>query len=328
LLREIWYDFTTSIKYSPVMKNIPLYVLCVIYLIVPMYGAEPKSPLTTIKFNQISTLKLDTLKTDVQFSISDINEVSIQGESMVLSSLGFNVVEGALSIDKGKYSSITPIKLNINLPSKCLLDIAVVENSHVFIPTMNAPVRLNAQDRSQVTLEGCVGLIVTASDDSKVKVNQCSGDVSVTLADRCEFGIKQGTLTKALITATELSRVSIMGSIQSLNLTTRGAAVIKLGAVTEAFVWTGRGNEHLSLQRLSGIADITSNYNSVLTVESANLKTLLAATAANGKIKIGGVVENVALSTRGGSEIVIDKVTGKILRKNEMRKGSIKILNP
>lgn len=310
------------------MKNIFLYALCVIYLIIPIAGSTDKSPLTTIKFNQVSTLKFDILKTDVQFSINDISEVSIQGERMVLSKLGFNVVEGVLTIGKGRYSSEKLAKLHITLPSTCLLDLAAAKNSQVIIPAMNAAVSVTAKESSQITIEGCVGLIVRASGDSKVSVNQCAGDISVTLADHSGLKIKQGVIEKGLITATETSRVSIMGSIRSLNLTTRGAANIKLEAVTEAFVWAGRGNEQVSLQSLSGIADVTSNYNSVLTVESANLKTLLAATAANGKIKIGGIVENAALSTRGGSEIVIDKVTGKILRKNEMRKGSIKILNP
>ena len=72
------------------MKNIFLVISCIVFLISPMVGAEPRSPLTSIKFKEISTLKLDTLKTDIQFSLSDRNEISIQGENKVLSKLGFN----------------------------------------------------------------------------------------------------------------------------------------------------------------------------------------------------------------------------------------------
>ncbi|GEM_PF-2380226 len=310
------------------MKNIFLVTSCIVFLISPMVGAEPRSPLTSIKFKEISTLKLDTLKTDIQFSLSDRNEISIQGENKVLSKLGFNESNSTLTIGKGRYTSEKLAKLHITLPAGCLLDLSVAKNSQLVIPAMKAVVRVAAKESSQITIEECVGLIVTANGDAKVTVNHCSGDVSVALADRSDFGIKQGVIEKALITASETSNVTLMGSIQSLNLTTRGAAIVNLGAITEAFIWVGRGNDQVSIQNLSGIADVTSIYHSVLTVENANLKTLLAATAANGKIKIGGVVENAALSTRGGSEIVIDKVTGKILRKNEMRKGSIKILNP
>jgi hypothetical protein len=126
----------------------------------------------------------------------------------------------------------------------------------------------------------------------------------------------------------ENSRVSIAALIQSLNLTTRGAADIKLEGVRDAFMWTGRGNERVLIKRLNGIAEVTANYDSKLTVDDANLDTLLASASATGKIIIKGTATNAAFSARGASEIVIDKVTGKILRNSKMHNGSIKIVNP
>lgn len=310
------------------MKNIFLFALFAFYLIIPVWGAETKMPVATIKFNRISALKIDILQTNIEFSVSDSNEISIQGESEMLSKLEFNESNTELTVTRGRYSLPDSVSLHISVPAKCLLELTVAQNSDVFVPKMNAPVRINIKERGQVVVEGCVGLIVTANEKSTVSVNKCVGDISVTLNDKSVLNIKQAEIEKALIKAMELSKIHINGNIKSLNLVTQGAANIKLESVTEAFVWAGRGNDQVAIQKLSGIADVTSNYNSVLRVGFANLKTLLAATAANGKIQIGGTVENAALSTRGGSQIVIDKVTGKILRKNEMRKGSIKILNP
>lgn len=310
------------------MKNIFLLVLFAFYLTIPVFGAESRAAIATIKFNRISALKIDILQTNVEFSISDSNEISIQGESEMLSKLEFNESNAGLTITKGRYVSQGSVKLHIFIPAKCLLDLTVGQHSEVFVPSMNAPIRINAKEQSQVFVERCIGLIVTAKEKSKVSITKCAGDISVMLNDKSVLNIKQATIEKALIKAMESTQVDIKGYIKNLNLVTQGAANVKLESVTEAFVWTGRGNDQVVIEKLSGIADVTSNYNSVLRVELATLKTLLAATAANGKVQIGGIVENAALSTRGGSQIIIDKVTGKILRKNEMRKGSIKILNP
>lgn len=311
------------------MKKISTFVLCALLLIINTVGSsETNRSGNTLKFNKVTTVIIDSLEADIQFILSDVDEVSIKGESKMLSSLLISPTSGVLKVSAGRYSDGALTKLQVVVPSTCLLDISVVGNSHVFIPRMNAPVRISQSELSEVTIESCAGLVLTASGATKTQVNQINGDISGTLSERSALGIKKGELKKALITATEYSRVSIGSSIQSLNLTTKGAADIKLAAITEAFMWTGRGNERVSIKRLSGIAEVAANYDSVLTVDAAALDTLLASASATGKIIIKGSVTNAALSSRGASQIMIDKVTGKILRNSQMHNGSIKILNP
>jgi hypothetical protein len=321
--------FVDQFKYSHMMKNILAFALYAILLILNVLDASAaKVRYNTIKFNTITTVAVNSLNADIQFVLSDANEVRVSGESNVLSNLVLNPENGVLKISAGRYAFGMPMKLQVAIPRTCLLDIAVVGNSHVFIPKMNAAVRLTLSELSQITVEACLGIVLTASGAAKVQFNQVKGDVSLTLSEHSEMGIMAGELKKALITATEYSHVSIAASIQSLNLTTRGASDVKLGAVREAFVWTGRGNERVLIKSLSGVAEVTANYDSMLTVDDANLDTLLAAAAATGKIIIKGTVTNAALSARGASQIVIDKVTGKILRNSQMHNGSIKIVNP
>ena len=321
--------FVDQFKYSLMMKNISVFALCAVLLILNALDASvAKSKYNTIQFNAISNVTVNSLAADIQFVLSDSNEVRISGESKMLSNLVLSPTKGVLKISAGRYASGMPMKLQIAIPRTCLLDIAIVGNSHVFIPKMNAAVRLTLSELSQVTVDACLGVVLTANGASKVQVNQVRGDMSLTLSEHSEVGIIAGELKKALITATEYSRVLIAASIQSLNLTTKGAAEIKLGAVREAFMWTGRGNERVSIKSLSGVAEVTANYDSMLTVEDASLDTLLASAAATGKIIIKGSVTNAALSARGASQIVIDKVTGKILRNSRMHNGSVKIVNP
>ncbi|MDP3935937.1 MAG: DUF2807 domain-containing protein [Alphaproteobacteria bacterium] len=312
------------------MKNIPVFVLCALLFVLTVLEASAnKSVVNTIKFNTISNVTLDSLEADIQFVLSDGNEVKVRGERKMLSNLVLNPTNGTLKISaENSAFGMQTVKLQIAVPSTCLLDVSVVGNSHVFIPKMNSALRLATAGLSQVTVDACIGLVLTATGATKVQVNQINGDVSLTLSEHSEMGMKRGDLQKALITATEYSRVSIAASIQSINLNTKGAADIKLAAVSEAFMWTGRGNERVSIKNLSGVAEVAANYDSMLTVDDANLDTLLASASATGKITIKGSVKNAALSARGASQIVIDKVTGKILRNIKMHNGSIKIVNP
>ena len=319
--------FSKSIKYSSVMK-IPIFVLCTAVLILSGLDAAAKTGVNTIKFNTITAVNVDSVEADIQFVLSESNEVSITGENKVLSNVVINPTEGTLKISAASDAFGMPVKLHIAVPSSCLLDVSVVGNSHVFIPKMNAAVRVTTAESSQVTVDSCIGLVLIATAESKTQVNQIQGDMSVTLSDHSALGIKAGVLKKALITATEHSYVSIGALIESLSLTTKGASDIKLAAVSAAFVWTGRGNERVLIKRLSGVAEVTANYDSALTVEAANLETLLASVSATGKIIIKGRVTNAVFSARGAGQIVVDKVTGKILRNSQMHNGTIKIVNP
>jgi hypothetical protein len=208
------------------------------------------------------------------------------------------------------------------------LDVEVIGKSHVFIPSIKAPVRVVADDLSQVTIDKCTGLVITQGGFAKTQIQQLAGDMSAALSGRSQLGIKSGTIATTLITATDETYISIAAAMQSLKLSTKGDAKIQLGSIINTLIWVGTGNEQISINNLSGTAEITANYNSRLNVEKANLDTLLAATSSTGKIKILGSVKNAALSARGASEIVIDKITGKILRKNQSSKGIITILNP
>lgn len=311
------------------MKNILVFVVCAAVLVLNVLDATSSvNSNTSIKFNNIITVTVDSLDADIQFVLNDTNEVKISGENKVLSNLVITPTRGILKISAVNDAFGMPIKLQIHVPNTCLLDVSVVRNSHVFIPNMNAAIRLTLGELSQVTVNGCLGLIVTSEGESKTQVNHILGDISVTLSERSAIGIKAGELKKALITSTEYSQASISASIKSLKLNTKGASDIKLGTISEAFVWTGRGNERVSIKSLSGIAEVAANYDSKLTVDSGNLETLLASASATGKIIIKGTVTNAALSASGASQIVVDKVTGKILRNSQMHNGTIKIVNP
>ncbi|MDP3641206.1 MAG: DUF2807 domain-containing protein [Alphaproteobacteria bacterium] len=311
------------------MKTIPIFVLYAVLLILnTLEASTTKGTVNTIKFNKITTVIVESLDADIQFVLSNDTDVSIKGESSMLSNLVLSPTQGTLKISAGSYAFGMPIKFQIAVPSTCLLDVSVVGDSHVFIPKTNAAVRLTLAGLSQGTVDACIGLVLTASGESKIQVNQIRGDMSVTLSDHSAMGIKEGELKKALITATEYSHVSIAALISSLNLITKGASDIKLAGVSKAFVWTGRGNGRVSIKRLSGVAEVTASYNSELTVEVANLETLLASASATGKIIIKGTVTNAVFSASGAGQIVVDKVTGKILRNSQMHNGTIKIVNP
>lgn len=311
------------------MKNILVFVVCAAVLVLNVLDATSSvNSNTSIKFNNIITVTVDSLDADIQFVLNDTNEVKISGENKVLSNLVITPTRGILKISAVNDAFGMPIKLQIHVPNTCLLDVSVVGNSHVFIPNMNAAIRLTLGELSQVTVNGCLGLIVTSEGESKTQVNHILGDISVTLSERSAIGIKAGELKKALITSTEYSQASIAASIKSLKLITKGASDIKLGTISEAFVWTGRGTERVSIKSLSGIAEVAANYDSRLTVDAANLETLLASVSSTGKIIIKGTVTNAALSASGASQIVVDKVTGKILRNSQMHNGTIKIVNP
>jgi hypothetical protein len=321
--------FKNQFKECQVMKHISVFVLSAVMLVLNIFDVSAENSTdNSLKFDAIRTVAVDSLEADIQFVLSNSNEVKINGETKVLSSLILRPTKGTLKISAGSYTFGQPMKLQISVPRTCLLDVSVVGKSHVFIPNMAAAVRITTTEVCQVTVEGCVGLVLTADGVSKTQINQIQGDMSLTLSDRSQLGIKGGDIGKSLITATENSRVSIAALIQSLNLTTKGSANIKLEGVREAFMWTGRGNERVLIKRLTGIAEAAANYDSTLIVDDAKLDTLLASASSTGKITIKGTATNAAFSARGASEIVIDKVTGKILRNSKMHNGSIKILNP
>jgi len=233
---------------------------------------------------------------------------------------------GVLTITQSS-RPIVPIKLRILVPNTCRLDISVLGKSHVFIPKMNAPLRVTTQDISQVTIGACLGLIATQSGFSKVQVNDITGDILVNQSAHSEFGMRNGTIATALMTIIDSGHTSVATPIESLKLTTKGSARVRLGSITKTFMWTGYANDKVFVQHLAGVAEVTANYDSKLTVESADLQTLLAAASSTGQIKISGSVKNAAFSAKGVSKIIVDKVTGKILRKNESNKGTVRILN-
>jgi len=279
----------------------------------------------TFKFDGISGIKLEQMEANIQFILGSSDQVIVvtEGENI----LTLTSQDGTLTINKASNSRM-PLQFRIVIPSNCKLDINVNGKSHIFIPSMSASLRISANDLAQVTINGCTGLILTQASFAKTQIAQLNGNMSVTLSDQSELGVQGGFIETTLITATDSTHVSLAASIQSLKLTTKGSATIQLHTITDTFTWIGRGNEKIYVKNLSGVADVTANYDSRLTVDKANLDTLLAATSSTGKIKISGTIKNAAMSARGASEIVVDKVTGKILRKNQSNRGIIKILNP
>lgn len=289
-------------------------------------------PNNVLKLSGVSTLKILPIEADIQFVVSSVlgkDEIGVLVEGQGIEALTINQGGGLLSIQRSsKTRSNTSLKFRVFVTNTCRLDVAVIGKSHVFIPNMAAPLRLALEDLAQVTVGGCSGLVLHQKGFVKTQVDTVVGDMVVTQSDQCLLGIKSGEIPKALITATESSSVSIAAQIYNLRLETKGKSRIHLGSVKQSSMWAGRGNETIVIHNLQGVADVTANYASQLTVEKADLQTLLAATSSTGKIKISGTVRDAAFSAKGASEIVVDKITGKVIRKNQSNKGIIKILNP
>lgn len=278
----------------------------------------------TFEFDGISSLKLEQIEGDIQFTTGPSSQVIIIMEDN--NTLTTTSQDGVLHISHPSPSG-AHLRFRMIIPATCKLDINVSGKSHVFVPNMASPLRVTANDLAQVTIDGCTGLILTQSSFAKTQIAQLNGNMSATLSDQSELGIQQGAIMTTLITAIDSTHVSIAAPIQSLKLTTKGSANIRVETITGTFMWIGRGNEKIYVKNLTGVAEVTANYDSRLIVEKANLDTLLAATSSTGKIKVSGTVKDAAMSARGVSEIVVDKVTGKILRRNQSNRGIIKILN-
>lgn len=296
-------------------------------LLITMCGLHGATPQNSIRFKDITTLKINSLSADIQFVLSSDKDVSIATEQRNLEELKLTSENNTLTISHSVSNDFPP-KLQIIIPNTLLLIIDVLENSHIFIPEMQAPVKVTAHDFSEVTIKGCTGLSVTLSEKAKVQIQKIDGDMVSTQMNKSEFAIKEGQIGTAFMTVTDQGMASIAATIGSLKLETKGTLNIKLKSVTKALNWAGRGNEQIGIHSLSGAADVSANFDSRLYVEDAKLDTLLAATGSTGKIEILGTIKDAALSARGASEIIVDKITGKILRKNLMHKGTIRILNP
>lgn len=288
------------------------------------YGAASQK---SVRFKDIRTLKLDSISADIQFLLSSDNDVSVMTEQENSNLLKFASEKGTLTISHNK-TSVFPPKVRITIPSTLTMYIDVHENSHIFVPEMNSPIKVTGREFSEVTIKGCKGLSVTLTDKAQVQIIKINGDMVTTLSNSSQLGIKEGEIKTAYMTVTDKSLATVAATILALKLETKGASQVKLKHVAKALSWASRGNETVGIHTLTGVADVSANYDSKLYVQEANLDTLLAAAAATGKIKILGTVKNAALSARGAGEIIVDKITGKILRKSQMHKGTIRILNP
>lgn len=295
-------------------------------LLIAMYSLHGATPQKSIRFKDITTLKIDRLSADIQFVLSSDKDVSITTEQRNLEELKLTSENNTLTISHSVSNDFPP-KVQISVPNRLLLIIDVRENSHLFIPEMQAPVKVTAHDFSEVTIKACTGLSVTLTENAKTQIHKIDGNMVSTQMNQSQFGIKEGQIETAHMTVTDQSLASIAATIGSLKLETKSNSNVKLKSVTKALSWAGRGNGSVSIHSLSGAADVSANYSSKLYVEDAKLDTLLAATGATGKIEILGTIKDAALSARGASEIIVDKITGKILRKSQMRKGTIRILN-
>lgn len=296
-------------------------------LLISLCSCQGATPEKSVRFKDISTLKIDSLSADIQFLLSSDKDVSITTEQRDFEELKLTSENNVLTVSH-RGSKGFPSKIRISVPNTLPLIIDVREKSHIFIPEMQAPVKVTAHDFSEVTIKACSGLSVTLSESTKAQIHQIEGNMVTTQMNQSQFAIKEGHIETAHITVTDQSLTSIAATIGSLKLETKGISTTKLKNVSKALSWAGRGNESVSIQSLSGAADVSANYDSKLYVEDAKLDTLLAATGSTGKIQILGTIKDVALSARGASEIIVDKITGKILGKSQMHKGTIRILNP
>ncbi len=278
----------------------------------------------------VRIIKLDINDLDIQFGIHDRDEIVISE----LTGMSVNQTLGLLSktretlyISYTKGAKKIP-KIRILLPNSCRLDISAKGRSHVFVPMMMSPIRLSAFEYSEVTIGSCSGLIARQKDFSKVQINNIVGDLVINLRGSSKMAVVLGKVETATAKIFDDARLSIGGAIQSINLETKGKSTIKLSEISRTFTWVGRGAEQVLVDRLFGTADLMGNYNAKFDVKEASLSMLYASTSSTSKISIGGIVTHAALSVRGASEIVIDKLTGNILRKSESSKGIIRILTP
>jgi hypothetical protein len=299
---------------------------CVI-LIIFFSSLLDASTQNTVRFKDITAVNVNSISVDIQFVLSSDHDVTITTEKQTIELLKIVSEKGILTIQQNGTSDFPP-KLRITIPNTILLTIDVRENSHIFIPEMISPVKVTGHDYSEVTIKACKGLSVTLTDRAKVQIVKMTGDMVSTQGNKSEFAIKEGQIGTSIMTVTDQSKSSIGATIDSLKLETKGASIVKLKNIAKALSWASRGNEQVAIHTISGAADVKVNNDSKLFIEDAKLDVLYAAVASTGKIKIQGTVKNAALSARGAGEIVVDKVTGKILRKSQIHKGTIRILNP
>lgn len=296
-------------------------------LLISLCSFQGATPQNSLRFKDISTIKIDSLFADIQFLLSSDKDVIITTERRDFEELKLTSENNILTVSH-LGSKDFPAKIRISVPNTLFLIIDVREKSHIFIPEMQAPVKVTAHDFSEVTIKACSGLSVTLSEKAKAQIHQIDGNMVTTQMNQSQFAIKEGQIETAHMTVTDQSLASIAATIGSLKLETKGISTTKLKNVSKTFSWAGRGNESVRLHSLSGAADVSANYDSKLYVEDAKLDILLVATGSTGKIEILGTIKDAALSARGASEIIVDKITGKILRKSQMHKGTIRILNP
>lgn len=296
--------------------------LLVFQVIMTAYGAE-------VTFGDVRTLKLDVDSLDVQIGVHPDNKkvvVSDLSKQTVSKVLDLSQANGVLYVRYKSGGAQRP-KVRIMLPNNCKLDMSVSGNSRVFVPKMISPLRVTAKEYSEVTISGCVGCVVRQGDASKVHVKYLLGDTFFSIKDKAQLGVADGKITTSIMNLRNEAKASISASINSIKLETRGKSQVVLDTVLRTLIWVGWGTEQVLVKNVKGTADLMGNYNTRFTVKQADLSMLYASTSTTAKIKIGGTVKNAALSVRGASEIVIDKLTGNLLRKNKSSKGSIKVLN-
>lgn len=295
-----------------------LFILCVI---TPTFGA------TKVDYTAIKHIRLTGTNMDVQFLLHDQPFISVIEKPNHTTNWNFTFENDTLVATPTNHPN-ERLTLQLYIPATSMLDLSLSGNSRVFVPSMQAPVRISAKDSSQLTVQACTGLVLHGMNMARVKVHTLNGDASITLSDTAEIGIKDGGIQTALMTIQDASHVSVAAHIDSLNLTTKGKSTTKIKHIKTALVWKGYGIEHVMIESLEGVADLMASYDCKFVAEHANLKTLLAATSSTAKIEIKGETKDAAFSTRGASQIIVDKVTGNIIRKNQSTKGIITIRNP
>lgn len=278
-------------------------------------------------FRNVKTIKFEAIQADIQFVQSPDNSVAVFALQPDFAKLQLNIDKNILYI-RPVDNALQGHKLTVFLPGTTSVDLEALGKSRIFFPEMQAPLKLTLLDDVEVTVAAVQGLILKQTNQTKVKINQLSGDVVCDLEGDAVLQVLGGEVLTSSITLSDSANLNMAAVIGKLKLETRGKSKSRLRQITDSFVWNSAGMEEVLVENLYGNADLTANYDSKILVTNARLNLLLAATSSTAKIKIQGKVMDVNLSAKGASEITIDRVAGKVLGKTQRNISKIRILYP
>jgi hypothetical protein len=307
------------------------YIFTIIYAVFCFTYAESPLPL---QFKKIHTLKLIDLNANVRIIPKDQDFVSIELNALPAErkALSFSPEKGVLSVSfnhsyANDVSGTEYLQITFYVPKNCRFDISLKDKSHGFILAVDTPVRAELKGTSQLTIHSCTGLSLKLWDTAQAQIHNLNGALLTEIHDHAKCALAAGKVTTALIETRDHSIFTSTATFDSVKLKTNGNTRILIEEIIEKLSWSGRADEKIHINKLSGDVEVQSAYGAFFIVDEANITNLFASTAANGHIQIHGKIQNAVCSTRGNGRIELGTVEGKMVRMKETKPGSISVKN-